>query len=138
MLNRAQQERVDSAVRSALRATKTKAAVERLIVMRRSEKYTSYAQYLLAYTPTSYGVAYVNIDNLSEPKVVIHDPSTPAGKKATAVQMERLDRAEARMEKKTAAKSKAAKPVSQKEVIADLSRAVAAGAAKIVGMGGGR
>jgi hypothetical protein len=99
--------RVLAAVTKAIAGLKPRPAVDRMTVYRLSKKYNSYAQYLLAYEPGVYGLAYVNLDNFSDPKVTIHDPSNKSAKLAGKKEMSRLKRQEERIARKEKAHAKA-------------------------------
>jgi hypothetical protein len=99
--------RVLAAVTKAIAGLKPRPAVDRMTAYRLSKKYNSYAQYLLAYEPGVYGLAYVNLDNFSDPKVTIHDPSNKSAKLAGKKEMSRLKRQQERIERKEKALAKA-------------------------------
>jgi hypothetical protein len=99
--------RVLAAVTKAIAGLKPRPAVDRMTAYRLSKKYNSYAQYLLAYEPGVYGLAYVNLDNFSDPKVTIHDPSNKSAKLAGKKEMSRLKRQEERIARKEKAQAKA-------------------------------
>ena len=75
-----------------------------MLVARLTGKWTHYAQVLLAYTPKEYGIAYVNLEKPSEPKVKIHDAASKAGRFATAKELKRLAKDEKRLASKKTVK----------------------------------
>jgi hypothetical protein len=93
-------EKVMDAIGDATKGLKPKPAVDRVLTSRLSGKWTHYAQVLLAFSPTEFGLAYVNLDKPSEPKVKIHDAASKAGRFATAKELKRLAKAEKRLERK--------------------------------------
>ena len=107
-LTPALKEKVEKALQQALKDAKPRPAVERIIGARITGKYTHYVQYLLAYTPKTFGVAYVNINKPSEPTVKISDPSSASGKLWTRKELVKLAREEKKLER-AEAKAKEAK-----------------------------
>jgi hypothetical protein len=105
-------ENVMDAIAEALKGLKPRPAVDRVLTARLTGKWGHYAQVLLTYSPSEFGVAYVNLAKPSEPKVTIHDAESKGGKHATAKELKRLKR----IEKREAAKAKAAerKPATVK------------------------
>jgi hypothetical protein len=101
-------ERVMDAIGDAIKGLKPRPAVDRVLTARLTGKWTHYAQVLLAYSPKEYGIAYVNLDKPSEPKVRVHDGQSKAGKFATAKELKRLAKAEKRLERKAKAEAKVA------------------------------
>ena len=102
-------ERVMDAISEAIKGLKPRAAVDRVLTARLTGKWTHYAQVLLAYSPTEFGIAYVNLDKPSEPKVKVHDAESKAGKFATAKELKRLAKAEKKLERKAKAPKTAVK-----------------------------
>lgn len=107
-------ERVLAAVTKAIAGLKPRPAVDRMTAYRLSKKYNSYAQYLLAYEPGVYGLAYVNLDNFSDPKVTIHDPANKSAKLASKKENSRLKRQEERIVRKEKAAAKKAARAEKK------------------------
>jgi hypothetical protein len=95
------------AIGEAIKGLKPRPAVDRVLTARLTGKWTHYAQVLLAYSPTQFGIAYLNLDKPSEPKVKVHDAESKAGRFATAKELKRLAKAEKKLERK----AKAAKAV---------------------------
>jgi hypothetical protein len=95
-------EKVMDAIGDAIKGMKPRPAVDRVLTARLTGKWTHYAQVLLAYSPTEYGIAYVNLDKPSEPNVKVHDAKSKAGKFATAKEVKRLAKAEKRLARKAA------------------------------------
>lgn len=87
-------EKLLDAVSKALKDVKPRPAVDRILTARTTGKWTHYAQVLLAYSPAEFGIAYVNMDKPSEPKVKIHDAKSKAGRFVTAKELRRLKKAE--------------------------------------------
>jgi len=100
-------EKVMDAIGEALKGLKPRPAVDRVSTTRLTGEWTRYVQVLLAYTPKEYGIAYVNLDTPSQPKVKIHDAQSKAGRFATAKELKRLAKAEKRLECKAKAEAKA-------------------------------
>lgn len=96
-------ERVMDAIGEAIKGLKPRPTVDRVLTARLAGKWTHYAQVLLAYSPTEFGIAYVNLDKPSEPKVKFHDAASKAGKFATAKELKRLAKAEKRLAQKVKA-----------------------------------
>lgn len=108
-------EKVLDAIGKALKDVKPRPAVDRILTARLSGKWTHYVQVLLAYSPTEYGIAYVNCDKPSEMTVKIHDGKSKAGRFATAKEIKRLAKAEKRLERKAKAEeAKNAKEAAKK------------------------
>ena len=101
-------ESVMKAIQAALKDAKPRPAVDRILTARLTGKWTHYVQVLLAYSPTEFGIAYVNLDKPSEPAVKIHGAGSKAGKFATAKELKRLAKAEKRLERKAKATKKPA------------------------------
>ena len=95
-------EKVMDAIGEAIKGVKPRPAVDRVLTARLTGKWTHYAQALLAYSPTEYGIAYVNLDKPNEPKVKVHDGKSKAGRFATAKEVKRLAKAEKRLARKAA------------------------------------
>jgi hypothetical protein len=106
-----QDTQIKDAIGKALKGLTPRPAVDRVLVARLTRKWTHYVQVLLAYSPTEYGLAYINLDKPSEPKVKVHDAASKAGRFATAKELKRLAKAEKKLERKTkiAKKSEVAK-----------------------------
>jgi hypothetical protein len=98
-------ERVLDAIGEAVKGLKPRPAVDRVLRARLTGKWTHYAQVLLAYSLTEYGIAYVNLDKPSEPKVKVHNAASKAGKFATAKELKRLAKAEKRLAQKIKAEA---------------------------------
>jgi hypothetical protein len=98
--------RVMDAIGDVIKGLKPRPAVDRVLTARLTGKWTHYAQVLLAYSPTEFGIAYVNLDKPSEPKVKVHDAASKAGKFATAKELKRSAKAEKRLERKAKATKK--------------------------------
>lgn len=96
-LTPALKEKVEKALQQALKDAKPRPAVDRIVGIRLTGKYTHYVQFLLAYTPKTFGVAYVNINKPSEPQVKVNDPSTSSGKLWTGKELRRLVREEKKL-----------------------------------------
>jgi hypothetical protein len=90
-------ESVMKAIQAVLKDARPRPAVDRVLTARLTGKWTRYAQVLLAYSPTEFGIAYVNLDKPSEPKVKVHDAASKAGRFATATELKRLAKAEKRL-----------------------------------------
>jgi hypothetical protein len=99
--------RVLDAIGEAIKGLKPRPVVDRVLAARVTGKWGHYAQVLLVYSPTEFGVAYVNLNKPSEPAVKIHEAGSKAGKFATAKELKRLAKAEKKLERK----AKAAKTV---------------------------
>lgn len=97
-------EKMLDTIGKALKNVKPRPAVDRILTARLTGKWTHYAQALLAYSPTEFGIAYVNMDKPSEPTVKIHDAASKQGRFATAKELKRLAREEKALAKKQAAK----------------------------------
>jgi len=95
-------EKVMDAIGEAIKGIKPRPAVDRVLTARLTGKWTHYVQVLLGYSPTEYGIAYVNLDKPSEPKVKMHDAKSKAGRFATAKEVKRLAKAEKRLARKAA------------------------------------
>ena len=106
-LTPALEEKVEKALQQALKDVKPRPAVDRVVGIRLTGRYTHYVQYLLAYTPKTFGVAYVNINKPSEPQVKINDPSSSSGKLWTGKELRRLARQEKKLAKAEAKGEKA-------------------------------
>jgi hypothetical protein len=102
-------ERVMDAIAEAIKGLKPRPVVDRVLTARVSGKWSHYAQVLLTYSPTEFGIAYVNLNKPSEPTVKIHEAGSKAGKFVTAKEMKRLAKAEKRLERKAKAAAKAVK-----------------------------
>ncbi len=100
-------EKVMAAISKALKGLSPRPAVDRIVTARTSGKWTHYVQVLLAYSPKEFGLAYVNLDKPSEPKVKVHDAKSKAGRFATAKELKRLAKAEKRLERAEKAEPKA-------------------------------
>ena len=98
-------ERVMDAIGEAIKGLKPRPAMDRVLTARLTGKWTHYAQVLLTFSPTEYGIAYVNLDKPSEPKVTVHDAASKAGKFATAKELKRLAKAEKRLAQKVKAEA---------------------------------
>jgi hypothetical protein len=98
-------ERVMDAIGGAVKGLKPRPAVDRVLTARLTGKWTHYAQVLLVYSPTEFGIAYVNLDAPSEPKVKVHDAASKAGRFATAKERKRLAKAEKRLGQKVKAEA---------------------------------
>lgn len=96
------QENVMAAIAEAIKGMKPRPAVDRILAARTTGKWGHYCQVLLAYSPSEFGVAYVNLAKPSDPKVKIHDAESKGGKHATAKELKRLKRIEKREEKSKA------------------------------------
>ena len=99
-------EKVMDAIGTAIKVLKPRPAVDRVLTARLTGMWTHYAQVLLAYSPTEYGLAYVNLDKPSEPKVKIHDSKSKAGRFATAKELRKLAKDEKRLARKSKAEVK--------------------------------
>jgi len=99
-------ENVMDAIAEALKSLKPRPAVDRVLTARLTGKRAHYCQILLAYSPSEFGVAYVNLSKPSEPKVTIHDPQSKGGRHATAKELTRLKRIEKAVERKAARQEK--------------------------------
>jgi hypothetical protein len=100
-------ENVMDAISEALKGLKPRPAVDRVLTARLTGKWGHYAQVLLTYSPSEFGVAYVNLAKPSEPKVTIHAAESKGGKHATAKELKRLKRIEKREAAKLAREEKA-------------------------------
>jgi hypothetical protein len=98
-------ERVMNVIGGTVKGLKPRPAVDRILTARLTGKWTHYAQVLLAYSPTEFGIAYVNLDKPSEPQIKIHDAASKAGKFATAKELKRLEKAEKQLARKVKAEA---------------------------------
>ena len=106
-------ENVMDAIAEALKHLKPRPAVERVLTARLTGKWAHYCQVLLAYSPSEFGLAYVNLTKPSEPKVTIHDAQSKGGKFATAKEIKRLKRQEKALAAKAAKEAKKANVKTQ-------------------------
>jgi hypothetical protein len=117
----AMQKKVQAAIQAALKETKPRPAVDRVLTVRATGKWTHYAQLLLAYGPGSFGVLYVNLDTSAADKetglfkTLVHGPESKAGKHISAKELRREAKAEKALARKKAKaeKAKAAEKVSK-------------------------
>ena len=98
---------VMDAIADAIKGLRPRPAVDRVLAARTTGKWAHYCQVLLAYSPSEYGLAYVNLTKPSEPKVTIHDAQSKGGKFVTAREIKRLKRQEKALAAKADREAKA-------------------------------